>query len=169
MMPIITPIPEEAREAGEAGPDKIPPITEPVRQGTPPMTATAIQTPDMSADRIKRPPGAGRPGRRSKAKKRRVPSRLSLKQFRRLCHSVRYLYAKRAAAFTTPASDAFTRMMIQGEIVLFQGCGNFRLHDCEITELIHHGDVDVHGTGLAMAAVGTFSAGESMLRSACQN
>ena len=74
---------------------------------------------------------------------------LASEEFSGFLHSLRNGHIKRAARFAGPASNAFGRGMRQGFIMRLYGGRNFRLHGCEIIELIDHGDIELCGTGFA--------------------
>ena len=79
------------------------------------------------------------------------------KQFGGLFHAVCDFYFKRTSAFAGSAGNAVRSMGLQCRIMLFDRGRNLFLHYGKVIKLVDHGDIDVFGAGLAVAAVGALA------------
>lgn len=71
-------------------------------------------------------------------------------------HSLCNGYAKGTALFAGLTSNTLGSLVFQ-QLIVGLHCGrHFRLHDCQVIKFVNHGNVQIHGTWLAVAAVGTF-------------
>ena len=75
---------------------------------------------------------------------------------RRSLHPLHHADVEGTAGLAFAAGEAGGGLDLQGVIMRADGGGDLALvGGGQVVELIHHSDVDIHGAGLTMAAVGT--------------